>query len=895
MPLDPGTRLGSFEIITLLGSGGMGDVYKALDAKLNRTVALKHLPAESVSDTGRRRRFVQEAQAASALDHPNIITIHDVTEVDGHHFIVMQYVAGKTLRENVGEKGLDVNEALRYAVQIADGLAAAHAKGIVHRDLKPDNVMVDEKGQVKILDFGLAKLVEPAEPDEAPTRDKAHPLTQEGHILGTVAYMSPEQAQGKKVDARSDIFSFGSVLYEMLTGKQAFSGDNMASVLASIIRDEPESVSARVSEIPPNLERVVDRCLRKDPERRFHSMADVRVELEEIGEEADSGRFVSVPKRRWIWGRWVGGTTLILIVAVALTTYYKSRTRSSIVETSLPPMRTVPLTSYPGYEGGVSFSPDGSQITFGWGKRHTGWDIWIKLIGPGEPLRLTTGGHSWHCAWSPDGRFIAFLPFRPHGVSVIPALGGRERRLAETNNRGHSDVSSAAKNLSWSPDSRWLALPDRDSPGAPLRLFLLSVETGEKRKLTFPPDGILGDVAPAFSPDGRALAFKRVVTKGVGDLCLIRLGEELEAIGEPYPVVSGGWRVGTAVWSPDGDILFSGVPTEGEWDLWRIRNLSGRWGDPERHPDFGKRADSFGISHDGTRIAYTEETWDPNIWMIELPIKRGEAVRPVNSISSTRAESQPQFSPDGSRIAFFSDRSGTREIWVCDPDGSNADQLTQFGGLLTSMPSWSPDGEHILFGSESDGQVDIYRINANGGDAKRLTEHPAGDYWPWWSRDSRWIFFSSARSGTLQIWKMPAEGGEAVQLTRKGGDVPRESPDGRFVYYVKSYDPPGALWRVPVDGGEEELVLDASIHYGAYAVVDRGIYFAAHPGPRPMAAMSLQFSSFETEKIEILVEGIVRAEGITVSPDDRWLLYTEVDFRADLMLVENFRWPDDSD
>ena len=221
--------------------------------------------------------------------------------------------------------------------------------------------------------------------------------------------MSPEQAQGKKVDARSDIFSFGSVLYEMVTGQRAFAGDNMASVLASIIRDEPEHVSARVQGVPPELERVVERCLRKDPERRFHSMADVRVELEEIGEEVDSGWSVSVPKRRWKWARWAAGTALILLVGVALTAYFKFRTRSPRVETSLPPMRVVPLTSYPGYEGGASFSPDGSQITFGWGKRDTGWDINVKLIGPGEPLRLTTDGDNWHCVWSPDGRSIAFL------------------------------------------------------------------------------------------------------------------------------------------------------------------------------------------------------------------------------------------------------------------------------------------------------------------------------------------------------------------------------------------------------------------------------------------------------------------------------------------------------
>jgi serine/threonine protein kinase len=353
MPLEPGTRLGSFEIIALLGSGGMDEVYKAHDTKLNRTVALKLLRAESVSDSTRRRRFVQEAQVASALDHPNIITVHDVDEAEGQHFIVMQYVAGRTLRDVIYLGELTLDKALRYAVQMADALAAAHAKGIVHRDLKPDNAMVGENDQVKILDFGLAKLTEPAQPDEAPTRDKMSSLTREGHILGTTPYMSPEQAQGNKLDARSDVFSFGSVLYEMLTGKQAFSGDSVGSVIASIIRDEPERVTAAAPSIPTDLERIVERCLRKDPERRFQSMADVRVELEEILESERP----STPRRRSKWGRWAAGATLILPTAVAFVAYFKSsEDTSSATKSSRPPMRTVPLTTYPGYEAGASFS-----------------------------------------------------------------------------------------------------------------------------------------------------------------------------------------------------------------------------------------------------------------------------------------------------------------------------------------------------------------------------------------------------------------------------------------------------------------------------------------------------------------------------------------------------------
>ncbi|MEK7407209.1 MAG: protein kinase [Acidobacteriota bacterium] len=374
-----GRTIAHYQVLDKLGEGGMGVVYKARDTHRDRFVAIKVLPPEKVADPERKRRFVQEAKAASALNHPNIVTIHDITSDAGCDFIVMEHVAGKTLDQLIGRKGLKLSEALKCAVQMADALAKAHAAGIIHRDLKPGNVMVTGDGLVKVLDFGLAKLTEPLTGEEAPTQ------TAEGTIVGTVAYMSPEQAEGKPVDTRSDIFSFGSVLYEMLTGQRAFKGDSRVSTLAAVLRQEPALMG---EEVPAELRRVVARCLRKDPARRFQHMDDVKIALEELKEESDSGSLVSTApqrksRRRLIW--LLAGVTLVAVAALA--TWLARRGAEA------PPAdaRAVPLTSFAGYEEHPSFSPDGTQIAFSWnGEKQDNQDIYVQLIGTGSVVRITT-------------------------------------------------------------------------------------------------------------------------------------------------------------------------------------------------------------------------------------------------------------------------------------------------------------------------------------------------------------------------------------------------------------------------------------------------------------------------------------------------------------------------
>ncbi len=338
MPLVAGSKLGPYEILSLLGAGGMGEVYRARDPRLGRVVAIKVLPVEHMADENRRRRFVQEARAASALNHPSIVTIYEIESADGIDFIVMEYVEGKTLHAVISRQGMKVSEVLRIAIPIADAVARAHTAGIVHRDLKPANVMVGSDGAVKVLDFGLAKLVafEPGSPDHETMSDDgdAVPLSRPGSVAGTAGYMSPEQAIGEEVDARSDIFSFGAVLYVMVTGRRAFAG------LASVVRDQPKAPSEVVPSVPKELDRVIQRCLRKEPERRFQHMLDVKLELEQIKEDSDSGRAaVALPAhskgRLWLVASLVG------LLAVATGAWLLRRPLP-------PPQRVVQVTSMPG-------------------------------------------------------------------------------------------------------------------------------------------------------------------------------------------------------------------------------------------------------------------------------------------------------------------------------------------------------------------------------------------------------------------------------------------------------------------------------------------------------------------------------------------------------------------
>jgi len=886
MALLPGTKLGPYEIQSLLGAGGMGEVYRARDTRLDRLVAIKVLLAEKVADPERRRRFVQEAKAASSLNHPNIITIYGIDHAEGVEFIAMEYVAGKTLDRLTPRSGMPVNQALKYAVQIADALARAHSAGIIHRDLKPGNIIVDEHGLLKVLDFGLAKLTETAFDSTDQRTLSMQPKTEEGKIVGTVAYMSPEQAEGKQVDPRSDIFSFGSVLYEMVTGRRAFHGETRASTLAAILKDNPPPASQLVDNLPREVERLIARCLRKDVSQRFQHMDDVKIVLQELKDESDSGVLgAATPAEKKSRFRPVWLISVAAALAVAAGLWFRSWERPAEA-----PLVAVPLTSYPGDESMPTLSPDGSQVAFAWnGEKQDKWNIYVKQIGVDPPFRLTNDSSTdYSPAWSPDGGYIAFLRELSSDrteIVVVPQRGGPERVVGEV--KGSVHRLPYGPYLSWTPDSRWIICPAPRSDQHVWALHLFSTETGEDIELTDPPSSEAGDVAPAVSPDGGTLIFSRVSPDFYNaTLWSLPLGRGRKPLGKEHKIEAPGVTNVGAAWLPNGREFVFASGTGTNYGLWRMAASSGSV--PKRL-DVGTVAAEPTISRLGNRLAFTTFQFDLNIWRIDLKEAGKEPSPPISFISSTQVEQYPAYSPDGHRIAFMSERSGTGEIWMCDGDGSHTTQLTSFGGAAIYGPNWSPDGKNIAFTVALKGmKEDVYVISANGGAPRRMTTDPAEDKWPSWSQDGKWIYFASTRSGREEIWKMPSTGGEAVQITRNSGDEPQESPDGRMLYYLKGWPSAVSLWRANTDGSQEAKVLEGVHSEGQLALVKDGIYFFKPPDK--VGRSDLNFYEFANGQIRKLLT-IQRPVNnrIAVSPDGRTILYPQQDRSGSvLMLVENF-------
>jgi Tol biopolymer transport system component/DNA-binding winged helix-turn-helix (wHTH) protein len=547
----------------------------------------------------------------------------------------------------------------------------------------------------------------------------------------------------------------------------------------------------------------------------------------------------------------------------------------------LPPPKIVPFAVLQGSERQPSFSPDGNQIAFSWdGEKEDNQDIYVKQIGDESPLRLTTNSAPdiWP-SWSPDGRHIAFTGERPEGTELylIPSLGGAERRITRLVSPG-----GAHYQVSWSEDSQWLAFSDQGS------ICLVAPGRDDVRKLTTPPRGSMGDRMPAISPDGKTVAFFRNF-----DLYLVPM-----AGGEPKILVSNTTQSWDLAWTPNSrEILFlSARSGTSDFGLWRV---SAAGGTPLQLEAAGHNLDSFAVSRKGHRLAWTQSIGDHNIWRIELgdgsPPTSGRALQsPKLLISSTRTDSGPQISPDGKRIAFGSDRSGSYEIWVADCDGQNPQRLTFFNRSLTGSAHWSPDGKQIVFDSRAEGRGDIYVISTEGSSPRRLTTDPGEDVAPSWSRDGNSIYFCSTRSGSHRIWKMPAAGGEAVMITKQGegGHNSVESPDRKFLYYQKRRLVPG-IWRVPVAGGDETLILD---HHRAgfwrqWTVVQQGIYFTTAERPEQP---QIEFFSFATGRVTLVTTLQKRIDpwsgSLDVSPDGRWLTWSQIDHDSnDIMLMENFR------
>jgi len=880
-----GQTLLHYAVLERIGEGGMGVVYKARDTRLDRFVALKVLPENRLGNDDARRRFVQEAKSASALNHPNIVTVHDIGVQDGVAFIAMELVPGKTLAEIVPRQGLPVGAALGLATQIADGLATAHKAGIIHRDLKPGNIVVSDDGRVKILDFGLAKLVEPGiEGSDAATKSLAD-LTDRGLIVGTVGYMSPEQAEGGALDSRSDIFSFGVVLYEMVTGRKPFSGESPLRTMSAILKDTPQPISEIAPGCPREFERIIDRCLRKDPKRRWQHAEDIRIALLDLKEESDSGKLsAAVPREqrrspsRW----WVGAAAGAIVLGTMIAAVWgRPWTAAAPTAADFVP---VPLTTYRGDERDPTFSPDGTQVAFSWGPEGGVTNTYVKLVGAGDPIRLTNTPYSERMSqWSPDGRWIAFgrrgvVPQNSDFV-VIPALGGPEKVI----------MRGPALYCSWTPDSQWLVVPY----GSPMGLSLFPMHGGESKQIVPALNGKHGVVGGVISPDGSRLALIYDVN-GRRPLYAVPLGAGYTAAGEPRAITPTDWDVASWAWTPDGkDVIAIRVVTGSNLGgITAMYRISADGGTPKRLDFAGDNPWFLDVSRRGNRLAYTRLQRDVNVYAAELA-PDGTLKSPGQSVaSSSRRDINATYSPDGSRIALSSDRDGSSEIWISGSDGRNAVQLTNLGrdGVFDSadFPAWSPDGAQVVYAARvpGGGAPDLFIVQASGGPARRLTDDPGNELGASWSRDGKTIYFLSNRGGGgPTIWSMPASGGAARQLSKSLSTVPPpvESPDGEWVYFRT----PGSISRVRPDGTDETVIVKDRI--GGLSPTPRGLLYLSPAADLQSSILRLVPLAGGPAKDLGTIPFPVTAR-LSVTPDLTRLLYARCDqCAADIMLVDNFR------
>ncbi|MBL8221784.1 MAG: protein kinase [Bryobacterales bacterium] len=760
-----GTRLGQYQLLEKIGSGGMGDVYKARDTRLNRFVALKVLPAHKVANEERKRRFIQEAQAASALQHPNIVVIHDIHEENGVDYMAMEYIAGKTLDEWIPKQGMRLGEALRLAIPIADGLAKAHGAGIVHRDVKPSNIMVGDDGVVKILDFGLAKLTENAPGLDADVTRAAAPRTEDGAILGTVFYMSPEQAESKKVDARSDIFSFGVMLYEMLAGRRPFRGDSLASTLSSILKDEP----ATIENLPGEMDRILRRCMRKDPSRRFQSMADVKVELEEIREESESGRLVApalaaVPAAGNRWKMLALGTLLVVVVGTA--GWIATR------EKPAKELRLRQLTADSGLTTDAVLSPDGKLVAYASDRAGDGnLDIWVHpLTQGGRPIRLTkdTADDS-SPQFSPDGGQIVFRSNRGHGgVYVIPSLGGEERLLVQ----GGYDAK-------FSPDGQSIAYCTGLGGLTASSVFVLPLSGGLPQRV-----GASIPVAamPVWSPDGKSLLIRGM--DGVGDIQSSELwlapvlGENsirseilrYLASQKVFPVSSDTpeWVDDAIYFTASGRMVTLDIDV-GSLKPHRVRNIASATGT------------LFGGHRTGTKTVLSSGMISNHLWRLPLDLNTGKVTGPMVPLPHHGGRQiQPASSADGRWLAYNQLHPQGGEMRLMDTTtGQDSVVLAQ-----AARPKVSPDGTKLAYGPSTGMANGVHLMESAGGQPRLLVKFEKGGQIYGWSSDGRFLVYY--RTSPIRFYRMDLQTEKETELISHAAmDVhgAEPSPDNAWVAF----------------------------------------------------------------------------------------------------------------
>jgi serine/threonine protein kinase len=852
----PGASLSHYRIISKIGAGGMGQVYRAQDLELNRPVALKFLFAELATNQSRLHRFIQEAKAASALNHPNILTVYEIGRAEGMTFIATEYVEGVTLRHYMRRQHPKLIEILDIAIQIASALVAAHAAGIVHRDIKPDNIMVRSDGIVKLLDFGLAKLMERGEMSSGPEETTVALVnTEPGTMLGTVTYMSPEQAAGRDVDARSDIWSLGVVLYEMVTAHAPFDGATKSHIVVAITDHEPAPVTQFAPDVPEPLEYIIAEALTKDREERCQTAKEMLSKLRRLKQRLESGASMSDI------GRSLGPQSSIApplhshtLSGQQTTLREPGRTRSgdiadtqalsNIASTSIQTLRSTKISLFAvvlglivvtaiGFglyklfnkskeispakmtalttggkingediNGQVTISPDGKYVVCAANDSKQQASLWLRQTSTSSPLRIVPAenGAFFGTTFSPDGDSIYYVASLEKNKFVstlyrVPLLGGTPAKVLD---RVYSPVG-------FSRDGTQFAFVRRNQDDTAL-MVANTDGTGEPRTLAVSkqPNGF-STSGPAWSPDGKQIACGMFNGTGPGYSTVVKVPVEG---GNPEPIGSEKWAsVGRVLWLADGSGMvitaqpeFSSIGTQ----VWLLPYPSGRARRITNDLN-GYGENSVGLTADSNTIATIQQVNASSIW-ITTPNEDESRAR---QILKTNLPDTVAWTPDGKVV--YATRTGENwDLWISNADGSDAKQLTT-DAYIDQEPSVSADGRYVVFQSNRAGARNIWRVDIDGSNLKQLTQGNYVDSNPLCSADGRSVIFVSQRSGTATIWKVSIEGGTPVQLTNHPSQLPAISPDGKSVsyfYFDEQANNQPKLSIISVDGGEPVRTID---------------------------------------------------------------------------------------
>jgi eukaryotic-like serine/threonine-protein kinase len=850
--LSPGATVAHYRIIAKIGAGGMGEVYRAQDTELGRPVALKFLPGEVAAHQDRLRRFIQEAKAASALNHPNILTVYQIGRMDETTFIATEFVDGMTLRDHLRLQRLKLSEVLDIATQIAAALVAAHAAGIVHRDIKPENIMIRKDGIVKVLDFGLAKLTERYDSStgsEATTMAIVN--TEPGAVLGTAAYMSPEQAAGRDVDARSDIWSLGVVLYEMLTGRAPFEGPSKSHIIVSILDRDPTPISHFAQEVPEALELIVAEALTKDLEERCQTAKEMLGKLKRFKQRLDSGGMLSTtsdlgrsapalsqapaislptqqPTLASTAGKGVVATgefstaghssfsirkhkktiaaaVLIGLIVVSAVGYglYMLLNRPGEVG----PLKMSALTTggkIDGVEdinGQLSISPDGKYVVCAANDAKQQTSLWLRQISTNSLVRIVPAENGAYIAttFSPDGELIYYVASLERNKFVptlyrIPVIGGTPVKVLD---RVHSAIG-------FSRDGARFAFVRRNQDV--MTLMVANTDgTGEPRTIaTLRQPNAFVESGPSWSPDGKRIVFGRYDGTAAGYATVAEVPVEG---GDLRPVGSQRWAtVGRLFWLSDGSGLimsaqpeFSSIGTQ----IWFLPYPSGEarriTNDLNGYGDV-----SLGLTADDRTIATIQQINASSIWITAPDQDESQA----RQILKTNLPDVVSWSPDG-KIVYASRTGESWDIWTANPDGSETKAVTA-DAVMDQQPSVCADGR-IVFQSNRSGSWNLWRMNPDGTNQKQLTEGNYVDTLPVCSADGRSVVFMSGRSGKWTIWKVGIDGGAPVKMTDRPSHVPAISPDGKLItYFYRDDDTNGQpmLGIIPFDGGAPVKTLE---------------------------------------------------------------------------------------